>query len=325
MAVDNPHLPEGNREGGIESPWAGDDQQWWDWYVTLADNERTDDALLPGPPAPAVTPAGDDELEAALAEPYPLRQHDIDAFSRDTHVKLPGVLTPAVVARLGERLQQLLEQQHGRETAGRFLALEQMWLTDPLMRSLALSARLGDVAARLLRAAEVRLYHDNALSKEPGCGRTPWHHDAEHFPFTPPSAVTAWMPMSAIPQEMGPLSFAVGGHVRALLTDLPFDKVGRTYDIAVTERLRTQRVAVRSTPYVLGDVSFHSAQCFHTAGPNRTVQPRRALATTYVAGGVRIIDVPTMISGTWQEFVPERPPGGLVDTPLNPVVGRSSR
>lgn len=323
MAVGNPHLPEGNRAGGIESAWAGDDQQWWDWYVTLADNERTAEAVLPGPPAPMVLPATDAELEAALTQPYPLSEHAVDAFTRDTYVKLPGVLAPAVVVRLGQRLQELLDQQHGLDTAGRFLALEQMWLTDPLMRMLALSPRLGDLAACLLRSAEVRIYHDNALSKEPGCGRTPWHHDAEHFPFTPPHAVTAWMPMSAIPQEMGPLSFATGSDVGPLLADLPFDKVGTSYDVAVTERLGTHRVAVDSTPYALGEVSFHSAQCFHTAGPNRTVQPRRALATTYVAGGVRIVDAPTMVSGTWQEFVPERPPGGLVDTPLNPVVGRS--
>ncbi len=34
----NPLLPEANAAGGIETQWAGDDQQWWDWYVTLAEN-----------------------------------------------------------------------------------------------------------------------------------------------------------------------------------------------------------------------------------------------------------------------------------------------
>lgn len=126
--VDNPLLPEGNRQGGIEAPWAGDDQQWWDWYVTLADNERTPQTLLPGPAAPGVVPAGDRELEAALAEPYPLQEADVEAFTRDTHITLPGVLPPGVVVRLGQRLQELLAREHGSDTAGRFLALEQMWL-----------------------------------------------------------------------------------------------------------------------------------------------------------------------------------------------------
>ena len=34
----NPLLPEANRSGALEQEWAGDDQQWWDWYVTLAAN-----------------------------------------------------------------------------------------------------------------------------------------------------------------------------------------------------------------------------------------------------------------------------------------------
>ena len=28
-------LQPANRDGGIDQDWAGDDQDWWDWYVTL--------------------------------------------------------------------------------------------------------------------------------------------------------------------------------------------------------------------------------------------------------------------------------------------------
>ncbi len=320
MAVDNPLLPEANRGGGIDAPWAGDDQQWWDWYVTLAENAPAE-ALVPGPGPVDVPPASDDDVAAALAEPYPLPPGTVEQFRADTFVRLPGVLPPAVVARLGLRLEELLQAAHPGDVAGRFLALEQMWRHDPLMEQVALSRRLGDIAAALLDS-DVRLYHDNALSKESGCGRTPWHHDAEHFPFTPPAAVTAWMPVTAVPAEMGPLSFARGTHLVELLADLSFDKTGTSYDAAVSERLRATGAGVVSRPYAVGDVSFHSAQCFHTAGPNRTTQPRRALATTYLADGVRIVDSPTMISGTWQEFIPDVLPGGLVASELNPVAGR---
>jgi hypothetical protein len=80
-------------------------------------------------------------------------------------------------------------------------------------------------------------------------------------------------------------------------------------------------VLVEDGPYDVGDVSFHSALCFHTAGPNRTTQPRRALATTYLADGVRVVDRPTMVSGAWRDFLPGVEPGGLAASPLNPVVG----
>ena len=197
-----------------------------------------------------------------------------------------------------------------------------MWLHDDLMRLVATSARLGGVAADLLGESGVRIYHDNALSKEPACGRTPWHHDDEHFPLDSTSVVTAWMPMSAIPAAMGPLSFAHGSGLREVLTGLEFDKVGTSYDVAVSQRFGAGGVEVTDSPYAVGEVSFHSSLCFHTAGPNRTTQPRRALATTYFADGARVVDAPTMISGTWQEFLPDTAPGAPARSALNPVVGR---
>lgn len=322
MDLTNAKLPEANRGGGLEQDWAGDDQDWWDWYVTLAANDAAPAELVQGPGLPDVAPASDAALVRELATPYELEPAAVAAFARDAFVRLPAVLSPAVVRRLAERLEDLLRAEHGADVAGRFTALEQMWRHDDLMRAVALSPRLGGLAAALLDEPGVRLYHDNALSKEPGCGRTPWHHDAEHFPLQTTQAVTAWMPMSAIPGPMGPLSFARGREVRDQVADLAFDKVGTSYDEAVAARLAQRGTEVVSVPFGVGDVSFHSALCFHTAGPNRTTQPRRALATTYFADGARVVDSPTLISGTWREFLPGVEPGGLAASDLNPVVGR---
>ena len=204
--------------------------------------------------------------------------------------------------------------------SGRTFA-HQMWLHDEVMRLVALSSRLGDLAAELLGEPAVRLYHDNALSKEPGCGRTPWHHDAEHFPLATVRAVTAWIPVTAIPAYMGPLALARGAHLRDVVAGLSFDKIGTTYDAAVERRFVESDVAVDASPFAVGEVSFHSALCFHTAGPNRSTQPRRALATTYYADGARVVDSPTLISGSWRDFLPGVDPGGLAVSTLNPIVG----
>ena len=320
----NDRLPEANRGEGLEQDWAGNDQDWWDWYVTLAANDAEPAEPVAGPGLPDVEAASDEQLLAELEQPYDLPAAAVESFARDAFVKLPAVLSPGVVRRLAERLETLLVDEHGDDVAGRFTALEQMWLHDDLMRAVALSPRIGGLAAALLGEPAVRLYHDNALSKEPGCGRTPWHHDAEHFPLATVQAVTAWMPMSAIPGAMGPLSFARGRDVLDEVSDLAFDKVGTSYDEAVTQRFVERDVQVEAGPFALGDMSFHSALCFHTAGPNRTTQPRRALATTYFADGARVVDSPTLISGTWREFLPGVEPGGLAVSDLNPVVGRSA-
>ena len=125
-----------------------------------------------------------------------------------------------------------------------------------------------------------------------------------------------------VPAPMGPLSFARGADLRPLLDGLRVRPRRHGYDAAVSERFAAERVAVESGPYEVGEVSFHGALCFHTAGRNGTTQPRRALATTYYADGARVVDSPTLISGSWRDFLPDTAPGEVAATPLNPVVGR---
>ena len=54
-AVSSP-LPPANRDGGIDQDRAGDDQDWRDWYVTLAENDDAPIALVVGPASPTWTP-----------------------------------------------------------------------------------------------------------------------------------------------------------------------------------------------------------------------------------------------------------------------------
>jgi hypothetical protein len=143
------------------------------------------------------------------SQPHRLDAAQREAFRRVAFIKLAHVLSPAVVRRLAERLDSLLRAEPGDDVAGRFIALEQMWLHDEVMRLVAFSPRLAGLAAELLGEPAIRIYHDNALSKEPGCGRTPWHHDAEHFPLATLQAVTAWIPVTAIPAYMGPIAISL--------------------------------------------------------------------------------------------------------------------
>jgi len=58
----------------------------------------------------------------------------------------------------------------------------------------------------------VRIYHDQALFKEPGGGFTPWHADQYYWPLETDKTITAWMPLQSIPLTMGPLEFSAGRH-----------------------------------------------------------------------------------------------------------------
>ena len=300
--------------------WEQDNQAWWDWYVTLADNKDNATNIIDIPPIQHLDMPSDSELGVELSTPYKLTKDHKLAFRRDGFIRLPNVLSPAAVFRLRKELIRLLNKTFPEKNrANRFLSLEMMWIESPIIRQYVLSPRIAKISADLLSVKSVRLYHDNALSKEPGCGRTPWHYDDHHFPLETNDVVTAWMPAQPVPLSMGPLSFAKPLNVFNLVKNITFNKNDTSYDKKVTEIFKANNVSIDSKPFGIGEASFHHNLSFHTAGNNRTSQSRIVLANTYFADGARVVKEPTMVSGDWQKFIPGADPGGVVASEFNPV------
>jgi hypothetical protein len=307
----------------VSQPWEDDNQAWWDWYVSLAHNEAPTGEREALPPLPAIALPDDAAVIRELRTPLAIDADVRRTFAANGYVKLRGVLSPGVVLRLRRELVRLLEAQFDARldggTARRFLSAEMVWLDDPLLREYVTSPRIAGICAQLLDVPAVRLYHDNVLSKEPGCGRTPWHYDDHHFPLDTHDVVTAWIPAQAIPLAMGPLAFARPIDVHRLVEDVPFSKSDTSYDRRVSERFRRHGVAVDDGPFELGEVSFHHNLSFHTARGNHTDRSRVVLANTFYADGAAVVEEPTMVSGDWQKFLPGVGPGEVAASALNPV------
>ncbi|MEL7050087.1 MAG: snoK, partial [Pseudomonadota bacterium] len=63
---------ENARAAGIDQPWEQDNQAWWDWYVSLADNDADHaTSRVDVPDLPVVDLPADDVIIAQLREPYP--------------------------------------------------------------------------------------------------------------------------------------------------------------------------------------------------------------------------------------------------------------
>ena len=311
------------RDTDVSQPWEDDNQAWWDWYVSLAENEGTPGPLQQLDPLPDVDLPDDETVARELRTPYELTQADRDYFAENGYIKLKGVLSPGATLRLRQELVRILAETFDTELDGgaenRFLSAEMVWLENPLIREYVLSPRIAQICAELLDVEGVRLYHDNVLSKEPGCGRTPWHYDDHHFPLDTHDVVTAWAPAQAIPMAMGPLAFAKPIDVYKLVEAVAFDKSNTSYDRKVAEVFRDNNVAVDDSPFELGEVSFHHNLSFHTAKGNHTTRSRVILANTYYADGARVVDSPTMVSGDWQKFMPGVGPGEVAASELNPL------
>lgn len=311
-----------NSSEDIHHQWEHDNQAWWDWYVTLADNTDEDKAtnLVDIEPIKHFDIPSNSQLEDELSSEYMLTEEHHQSFRRDGFIRLPNILSPGAVVRLRKELTSLLNEAFKKNnTNNRFLSLEMMWLENAIIRQYVLSPRIAKISADLLKVKRVRLYHDNTLSKEPGCGRTPWHYDDHHFPLATNDVVTAWIPAQPVPKAMGPLSFAKPLNIFNLVKNITFNKNDTSYDKNVTKIFKENNVAVDNKPFEMGEASFHHNLCFHTAGNNRTSQSRIVLANTYFADGARVIEKPTMVSGDWQKFIPGVEPGEIAASDLNPV------
>lgn len=309
----------------VASQWDQDNQQWWNWYMTLADNKNDKNSFGAKPrrfreqESIEIDAAQLALINNALSMPYELPSDAIDKFARDGYIKLKQVVSPNHLKLLRSRLGAILINALGAESDLAFRSDEMMWLHDELVSHFVMSNRVAKIASELLRVQAVRLYHDNALSKEPGCGRTPWHYDYHHFPIDSLNVCTAWIPLQDIPKEMGPLSFAAGINNYKLVENLAFNKFDSSYDKELGRIFADNDVPVDDGSFDLGDVSFHHTLSFHTAGANRTNESRMALATTYFEDGARLVENPTMISGDFQKFMPGIEPGGTIDSEYNPI------
>jgi len=193
-----------------------------------------------------------------------------------------------------------------------------LWRQDDRVRRFVFGRRLARVAAELLGVRGVRLYHDQALYKEPSGGVTPWHADQYYWPLASDRCCTAWIPLQDTPSDMGPLAFAVGSHRAALDRDLP---IGDQSETALQEQLDALSLRFADEPFALGDVSFHLGWTFHRAGPNTTDQPRRVITIIYMDADMRLAE-PTnenqiLDAETW---CPGVGVGEVIDSPLNPVL-----
>jgi hypothetical protein len=150
--------------------WDKDNQAWWDWYVSLADNADSNkkDGLVKIPEPVKIKYPSKDELKEQLSSPFNISKDNIKNFQKNGFIKLKNVLTPYAVQVLRNEILSLLTKtfkNYDKSKKNRFLSLEMMWLENALIKEFVLSSRIAKICADLLSVKRIRLYHDNALVK----------------------------------------------------------------------------------------------------------------------------------------------------------------
>ncbi len=215
----------------------------------------------------------------------------IEAFRRDGFVVVPDLLSPqeldrfgasvdAAVARRTEAGLRPLSERSRYEQS--FLQVVNLWEDFPDVRELTFHPRVTRTAARLLGVECLRLWHDQALYKEPGGRETDPHQDQPYWPITETRTITAWIPFGPIDDEIGPMGYLPGSHRRGLrkFVNIFF---GEAPDLLADPKLEGLEPVFPKVPG--GAIAFHHGLTVHLAKPNRSRRMRRVHTAIFFADG----------------------------------------
>lgn len=263
-----------------------------------------------------------DSITARYTVPF----ETIKKFNEEGFVKLSEVLDPEALhvyeKEITSQVKALNTQDiplAERDTYGKaFLQVSNLWEHSDLVKEFVFSERLAAIAADLLGVKSVRLYHDQALYKEPSGGITPWHADQYYWPLSSDRTVTVWVPLQDTPIEMGPLSFAKGSQKHEFGRDLP---ISDESEAKLKVDLAEANFPLVQEPYKLGDVSFHTGWTFHRAGANASDKPRAVMTIIYMDADIEVIE-PTneFHSREIDAWMPGTKAGEVPASPRNPVL-----
>jgi ectoine hydroxylase-related dioxygenase (phytanoyl-CoA dioxygenase family) len=230
-----------------------------------------------------------------------------------------SVFRPAIVEAV-KKFRTEKRRLSERDTYGKaFLQIMNLWRVDQQVASFVLAKRFGKMAADLLGVSNVRIYHDQALFKEPGGGPTPWHQDQYYWPLDTSNTITLWMPLVDISVDMGMLTFASGSHKNGLVFD---QKISDESDSQYKKYIREHRFPiVRAAGLQAGDASWHYGNTMHNAPGNDSDKMREVMTVIYMADGTRIAPPKNKWQANdLQTWLMGLPPGRLAASELNPAV-----
>ena len=258
----------------------------------------------------------------------------VAAFRRDGFVRVQGLLSAEEVAAYRVVVEHAVAE-HNREARAladrdafgkAFLQTQQLRLRDPQVARLAMSRRLAGAAGQLMGVDGVRVFHDQALFKEPVDASmpdnpTPWHQDLYYWPFDDETACGVWLPLVDIEPDMGVLRYATGSHRNGYLGAPISEESQAYYNTWIAEH---GIEVVDMTPMRAGDALFHYGWTLHAAKANRSSTLRQAMTVSYFADGMRVGQMTNKEKEhDRQVYLAGRPVGAVADSELNTLLWSS--
>lgn len=214
-------------------------------------------------------------------------------FDRDGFVRSAALLTTGELDRANAAMDRVIagEYRSGREPhsrsvppgppAGRLIKIDMPHLCDPDLLAIithpALAAWLaGITGAEMLQVWAVQLLLKPSVEGE--AANVGWHQDRQYWPYWDGEVMTAWLALSEVADDCGPVRMVRGSHAWGEIPAGDFF----SGDLAATRSAILGRAAGAWTETAMllpaGAASLHHRLTVHGSGANRSGRHRRSLA-----------------------------------------------
>jgi len=266
-----------------------------------------------------------------LAKPYAIAPEESAQYRWDGHIHLRGVALAEEIEHFRPLIAGLVDEIAAArdiqvkldDESPLFLQVTNVWRKSEAIREFILAKRFARIAAELMGVGGVRLYHDQALIKEPGGHPSPWHKDHYGWPLATHHSIKMWLALTDVPVEMGAMCFATRTHHGGLFPEIPMNNnsVGLFDRIIHERKIPTQTYSMKA-----GDATFHSGELLHSTFGNSTTRRREVIAIIYFADGTRVMDADNEHRRIdMEEFFPDLKAGDLAASVLNPLLYESTQ
>jgi ectoine hydroxylase-related dioxygenase (phytanoyl-CoA dioxygenase family) len=187
------------------------------------------------------------------------------------------IIQSAVLVRKGKDERELKEKS---QTEQSFLQCGYLCWELPAVKEFVFAKRFAGIARDLMKVKHVRLWHDQALFKEPGGRITDAHQDCSYWPINEPQfTTTMWLALTDVPVEKGCLYFYPQTNKSELKEYVDIFKNPHHPE-------KLNEIKKVFVPLKAGDATFHSGLTFHGAGNNQTNEMRTAMTIIYIKDGI---------------------------------------
>lgn len=168
-----------------------------------------------------------------------------------------------------------------------------LWQDNPAVKELILHPGIGKLAAKLEGVEGMRVWHDQALYKEPWSNPTSWHLDNVYWSFSSAHATSIWIALDDVGPENGCLFFLPGTHKKQDYSVVP---IGASMPLLFDTHPDFKHIEPVVGRMKAGSCSFHNGLTVHGATPNMTPRWRRAMTCGFMPVGSTFNGKPNILS-----------------------------